>query len=201
MFSNHRLRIPSQYVACLLLSLPLVLASCGVGRLRPSGEEVPDYAAGRRAYAAGDYQKAFKIWEPLARQGDNGAQFFVGFLYETGQGVQKNPSEAVKWLSLSADQGMGDAQVRLSRLLYLGLGAPPDRVQAYKWAELSSELGNGDARKVLTELKPIMSEAEVGEGKRLVEEWKTRHAKASLTVNDNDGAPPNIPALSGRRPH
>ena len=83
----------------------------------------------------------------------------------------------------------------------LGQGAPPDRVQAYKWAELSSELGNGDARKVLTELKPIMSEAEVGEGKRLVEEWKTRHAKASLTVNDNDGAPPNIPALSGRRPH
>jgi len=133
-----------------------------------------DYESGRRAYDAGDYQTAYKIWLPLANQGDNHAQFWIGFLYEVGSGVKLDQAEAVKWLSLSADQGMGDAQARLCRLLMNGQGAPRDYVQAYKWASLGSDLGNPQCKQVQTELERVMKPAEIKEAARLAAEWKAK---------------------------
>ena len=143
----------------------------------PASSSTPDYSAGRRAYDAGDYATAYKIWSTLASQGDTGSQFFLGYLYEMGLGVQRDYGEAIKWYTLSADQNMGDAQARLSRLLMAGLGGPPDYVQAYKWAAISSELGNADAKKTLSELQALMKPAEITEGTRVVQEWKTKRSK------------------------
>ena len=33
------------------------------------------------AYHSGDFQKAFRIWKPLAEQGDARAQFNLGLIY------------------------------------------------------------------------------------------------------------------------
>ena len=47
------------------------------------------------AYRRGDYATALRLWHPLAEQGDAEAQFHLGVLYESGQGVLRNDAEAL----------------------------------------------------------------------------------------------------------
>ena len=51
------------------------------------------------------YEKAFEYYEQAADLGHRMAQFYLGLLYVTGQGVTKDESEAKKWLTASAAQG------------------------------------------------------------------------------------------------
>lgn len=169
-------------LSCTVVLLSLFLYSCGNESANSAGKEPEtpqDYAAGRRAYDSRDYATAYKIWLPLAKQGDKGAQFWIGFLSESGLGVKQDKTEAVKWYLLSSDQNMGDAQARLCRLLSAGQGAPQDDIQAYKWAEIASELGNADAQKVRDQLKEVMKPAEIKEATRLVDDWKAKHSNPS----------------------
>ena len=38
----------------------------------------------------GNYKTAYKLWLPLAEQGDAYAQYSLGIMYSKGQGVQQN---------------------------------------------------------------------------------------------------------------
>ena len=48
-----------------------------------------------------------------AEQGDASAQFRLGFMYNTGEGVPQDDAEAVKWYRLAAEQGDASAQFNL----------------------------------------------------------------------------------------
>ena len=69
-----------------------------------------DYKAGKAAYDRGDYATALREWRPLAEQGNDSAQYFLGVCYANGYGVPKNPEMALHWYRLSADQGNWLAQ-------------------------------------------------------------------------------------------
>ena len=56
-----------------------------------------DYDAGIAAYKRADYKVALYDFEPRAMAGDPIAQFCLGFMYTRGQGVDKDPQEAIKW--------------------------------------------------------------------------------------------------------
>ena len=60
---------------------------------------------GEAAYANGDYATALRLLRPLANQGDASAQFYLGAMYDTGQGVPQDYPEAVKWYRKAAEQG------------------------------------------------------------------------------------------------
>ena len=64
-----------------------------------------DYSEGVLAYSGGDLPKALKIFKTLAEQGDARAQARLGFLYNNGEGVIKDDSEAAKWYHKAAEQG------------------------------------------------------------------------------------------------
>ena len=57
------------------------------------------------AHARGDYAKALRLIRPLANDGDASAQFNLGLMYTTGQGVQQNNAAAALWLRKAAEQG------------------------------------------------------------------------------------------------
>ena len=59
-----------------------------------------------------DYETAYKLFLPLAEQGDAGAQFNLGGMYNNGQGVQ-DYKEAIKLWKLAAEQGNAGAQHHL----------------------------------------------------------------------------------------
>ena len=71
----------------------------------------------RPGRAAGDSAQASKWFREAAEQGDPAAQFNLGVLYETGQGVPQNYAEAVKWYHAAAEQGEPQAQFNLGRVL------------------------------------------------------------------------------------
>src|SRR5690606_37686790 len=58
-----------------------------------------------RAFQKGDYETAYLLWLPLARDGDLEAQNYLGMLYYLGMGVQKDYHQAVKWYELAAKGG------------------------------------------------------------------------------------------------
>jgi len=66
--------------------------------------------SGIAAYQAGDYREAFRIWEPLAKNGNARAQFHLGALYFEGRGVARDFSQARFWLSRAAENGSAPAR-------------------------------------------------------------------------------------------
>ncbi|MGX3021645.1 tetratricopeptide repeat protein [Ursidibacter sp. B-7004-1] len=61
------------------------------------------------AYEKQDYQTAFRLWQPLAEQGDAKAQVMLGGLYLFGWGVQEDISKAKMWIGLACDNGLQEA--------------------------------------------------------------------------------------------
>lgn len=95
-----------------------------------------------RAYAAEDYEKAARLFLPLAEHGDVLAQFKLGMLHEKGLGVRQDYKEAVRWYRLAAAQGDTDAQLTLGGIYALGLGIRQDYKEAVKWYRLAAEQGD-----------------------------------------------------------
>ena len=115
-----------------ILAVVVVAAMfCGGAIAGPSEE-------GWAAYQRGDYETALKLWRPLAAQGNAFAQSNLGFMYDSGQGVPRDLSEAAKWYRLAAEQGNPRAQSNLGSMYAAGEGVPQDYVQAYVWASLAA---------------------------------------------------------------
>ena len=64
-----------------------------------------DFEDALAAYDAGDYQKAFRLWEPLAEQGHAKAQFHLSLMYYKGAGVLRDFVTAYAWVNLAAYNG------------------------------------------------------------------------------------------------
>ena len=77
------------------------------------------------------------------------AQFIFGKCYLDGDGLAKDPVEAVKWLRKSAEQGFVDAQALLGWCLYTGKVVNPDPVESVKWIRKAAEQGYGKSQTVL----------------------------------------------------
>ena len=60
----------------------------------------------------------------LAKQGNVIAQHNLGIMYDRGEGVAQNDTEAVTWYRKAAMQGMEEAQVDLGVMYMRGQGVP-----------------------------------------------------------------------------
>ena len=54
-----------------------------------------DLQAGWEAYERGDFEAVLREWRPLAEQGNANAQFNLGIMYQTGEGVPQSDTAAV----------------------------------------------------------------------------------------------------------
>ena len=133
--------------------------------LLPAADAIPAaadlLADGAAAYEAGDYGAAAKAWRPLADGGDAMAQFNLGLLHETGQGVAEDPAEAAAWYERAALQGLSQAQFNLALLHQTGRGVEKDGTEALYWLEVAAQHGEGagqaqaaDAASRLAEILP-----------------------------------------------
>ena len=82
----------------LCLSLLLIV---GCGTLA----RADDLKLGQAAYDAGEYERAFALWLPLAESGNAEAQFGSGEQFRTGRGVPKDFTKAFNWYAKAAQQG------------------------------------------------------------------------------------------------
>ena len=76
-----------------------------------------------------------------AKQGDAEAQCNLGVMYLMGDGVDKDPAEAVRWFRAAAEQGHAKGQLYLGVRLARGEGVDKDLVEAANWFRKAAEQG------------------------------------------------------------
>jgi len=105
-----------------------------------------DWEDAEAAHKAGDFQKAFRLWKPLAEQGDADAQANLGLMYDTGRGVPENDAKAVYWYRKAAEQGHAGVQNSLGTMYDNGEGVPEDNAKAVHWYRKAAEQGHARAQ-------------------------------------------------------
>ena len=111
-----------------------------------------------------DYAEAIQWSRKIEDEGDAVAQFTIGKLYETGEGVEQDYAEAVKWYRKAADQGNAFAQTSLGFMHLSGRGVPQDHVLAHMWFNLAAPKDNAVALRTrdLTSLEMTGAAAGLG---------------------------------------
>jgi TPR repeat protein len=89
------------------------------------------------AYKKGDYDTVAKHLTPIANGSYPLAMEMLGIMYRNGQGVPKNPQEAVAWLTKAAEAGRPIAQHHLANMAYNGEGESADPTRAAMWLHIA----------------------------------------------------------------
>lgn len=95
---------------------------------------------GVETFEKGEFAKAQTIFAPLAEKGDPLAQFYLGLLYFTGDGGEKNLIEAGNWFEKSARHN----DPNIPEKNFKGISADYDR--ALYWFKKIAESGNVKAQ-------------------------------------------------------
>ena len=82
--------------------------------------------------------------------GDPIAQYTLALMYQRGEaGATRDPIEAAKWMSRSAEKGYPAAQAQMGYYYANGLGVTRDEEEAVRWFKLASKQGNAQAQSSL----------------------------------------------------
>ena len=81
-----------------------------------------------------------------ATDGNASAQFNIGLMYDTGNGVPQDSREAIKWYTKAAEQEDDSAQYNLGWMYDTGKGIPQDYKEAVKWYTKAAEQGHAKAQ-------------------------------------------------------
>jgi TPR repeat protein len=126
------------------MSIKKIITGLTLSMLLASGvASAADFYKGLEAAQSGDFKTALAEWTPLAEQGDSDAQYNLGVMYATGEGVPENDKTAVKWYTKAAEQGYASAQYNLGVMYYNGEGVPENdktAVKCYTKATLTSDI-------------------------------------------------------------
>jgi TPR repeat protein len=107
---------------------------------------------GEAAYQRGDYETAVRLWRLSGDEGNVDAQFNLGLLYSSGQGLPQDDAQALIWFHKAADQGDARAQVSLGGMYRVGRGVRQDYAQAAAWFRKAANQGNRFAQADLGEM-------------------------------------------------
>ena len=105
-----------------------------------------NYQEGKEAYLKNDFKRALEILKPLAEDGDSWSQYILSLMYESGQGVEKNQEESIRWLILAAESGVPKIQYDLGIRYFYGYGIEKNYSEAAKWWESSANAGIADSQ-------------------------------------------------------
>ncbi len=137
-----------------------------------------------------DTKKAFNYYLKAAKRGFAGSQNNLAWHYYKGDGVEKNLSEAIYWVTRAIEQGEPFGYSTLSTMRFEGNGFIKDDVETYKWSLLASmKLPDGTAKqdqvKQLNVLTIRMTNTEIEQAKKRASEWKPLY-EGGLTMRDKD---------------
>ncbi|MBQ4344809.1 MAG: sel1 repeat family protein [Muribaculaceae bacterium] len=84
-------------------------------------------------YAKRDDKKAFKMFKQAWEKGDPLAAYYMGLMYESGQGVEQNADLAMDMLKASAEKGCAAAMCYIGDICYEGRGYAQNYQTAVNW--------------------------------------------------------------------
>ena len=119
-------------LACLLILLT-------------SAPAAADFAAAKKAQARGDFAAALAACKADAAAGDANCQNLVGYFYERGLGVARDPNKAIDLYRRAARQGLAAAQNNIGHAYMIGAGVPKNAAKAAGWLKRAAASGNPPA--------------------------------------------------------
>ena len=152
-------RAPSAALFRFLI-LPIFVAAfagaAGAGRAWETSLEDHSLRAAREAFARGQHDRTLEIVIPLAVADNPRAQHFLGTLYLSGAGLDRDPEQAAGWFRRAARQGHAPAEYSLGYLLATGAGVKRDLGEARRWLEAAAANGHELAPGALRNLERLM---------------------------------------------
>ncbi len=112
-----------------------------VSRLEDQARDGEKLVAAAKELKQKNYIALFEMMNPRASDGDEEAQFLIGFMYSEALGVKRDDAEALQWLKRSASKNYGPAKALIGVMMYSGRGTKADKKEAIHWLE--SAQGDG----------------------------------------------------------
>ena len=112
-----------------------------------------------------------------AETGNSVAQFNLGSMYWSGEGVLIDHKQAVNWYRKAAEQGHANAQYNLGGMYEVGHGIQENLVTAYAWAKIAQANGNKGAPKFKSLLEKEMTPDQITKGEALSKEMIKKNPK------------------------
>jgi TPR repeat protein len=128
----------------------------------------------------GEKTMDFESLKALAEKEDAKAQTNLGLMYETGEGVEKDDKEAVKWYRKAAEQGEHAAQFNLGQMYRNGIGVPKDIVTAYTWHNIAAANGNESGKHLKDTITKKMTAEQITKADELFKEMIKKNPKLIL---------------------
>jgi TPR repeat protein/serine/threonine protein kinase len=133
------------------------------------------------------YHEAFLLYQEMTSLGNSKAQNDLGIMYQNGQGMDKDPKQAVAWYRLSAEQGEWVAQLNLAGMYWQGEGVKKDRAQALLWTRKSAEQGYAQAQRELG-LRYYRGEVVAKDVTEAIRWWRKAAEQGDATAQNSLGA-------------
>lgn len=170
MFRLMFLPMPARHSAIVLLWMALLTQAAWAG-------------PGMDAYQAGDYKRALAILEPQAQLGISEAQFLLGRMRESGQGIEANRERAVFWYRKAAAQrhfgasaaleAMGESKTGTLSKPLTGVASGPQSAATGSGSASSGDASLSDTARLLAMLEGRAAWDRV-RGPQLIETLKRR---------------------------
>lgn len=122
-------------------TIGLLVAACVVTSPALAGVE-----EAYKAYRSRDFTTAINEARAAAQKGDAYAALLLGGMYQTGQGVPANSTEATKWFEKAAQGGVPMANGQLARIYGRGEGVARDPEKALTYARRGAQLGDAESQ-------------------------------------------------------
>jgi TPR repeat protein len=160
------------------IDAPRAEAAC-----RRAVEEQPSPRAylqlGRALDAGRKYAEAARNYRIAAAQGNPVAQYLLGKLYDNGEGIAKDASQAAFWYLKAAKQGYGPAQNDLGSMYYNGEGVASDDAEAIFWFQKAADQGIAQAQRNLA-----LVQADKQQASSANSEYEYNRQQSTQNLND-----------------
>ena len=91
------------------------------------------------------YPQAFAEFKPLADRGSDRAQYYIGYMYINGYGVDRDEALGLKYIQKSVDEGFEKAEALMGYFLSEGIYVPQNKTKGFKLYQKAAEKGDDDA--------------------------------------------------------
>lgn len=129
--------------------------------------------------------RAFRLFQHSATLfGNPRAQHYLGLMYLNGEGINRDISQAVRWLFLAARKQYAPSQAALGDYFWERGADAKDRLNGLMWFALASENAKGDESRAAFHDRYEAAITEVGENVRpqvdaMISAWNRRNVTGS----------------------
>jgi Sel1 repeat len=137
------------YAKLLRATLTVLLMLVAMAGVTVAGQYEDAFGAYRRQ----DYATALRLFRSLSDQGSVEAKFYLGMMYDRGQGVPQSDVEAARWFRMAAEQGDVTSQSTLGSIYLFGEeGVPQNYAEAKRWSLKAALHGDAHAQRTLAKI-------------------------------------------------